>query len=104
MASKKDYLKFIIIGFGVVLGFPLLVALGMETVSSSHGGVLPSFTPLSTALFSAILSKERPSWKFWGLSMTGLIVTSIFSISHNQTPSSIFKWSSGNLASLEPFF
>jgi len=93
---KEDIIKFIIVGIGVVLGFPFLVALGMETVSSGHGGVLLASLPLSTAIFSSILSKERPSSQFWFLSTLGLIITCFFSISH--TPLENFKLSQGDAA------
>ena len=93
---KGDLLKFIIAGFGVVLGFPFLVALGMETVSSGHGGVLLASLPLSTAIFSYLFSKEKPSILFWHLSFLGFLVVSAFSISH--TPLRDFSWSHGDTA------
>ena len=93
---KSDLFRFMIVGFGVVLGFPFLVALGMETVSSGHGGVLLASLPLSTAIFSYLLSKEKPSLLFWFLSFLGFLVVCTFSISH--TPLQDFSWSNGDTA------
>ena len=90
---KADILKFIMTGFGVVLGFPFLVALGMETVSSGHGGVILASLPLSTAVFSTLLSQEKPSLLFWLLSFLGFLVVCTFSIWH--TPLKDFSWSHG---------
>ncbi len=93
---KNDLFKFLMTGFGVVLGFPFLVALGMETVSSGHGGVLLASLPLSTAIFSCLLSKERPSNAFWFLSFLGLVVVAAFSNSHS--PLEDLSWSHGDTA------
>ena len=93
---KADILKFIMTGFGVVLGFPFLVALGMETVSSGHGGVILASLPLSTAVFSTLLSQEKPSLLFWLLSFLGFLVVCTFSIWH--TPLKDFSWSHGDSA------
>ena len=93
---KRDVFKFIMTGLGVVLGFPFLVALGMETVSSGHGGVLLASLPLSTAIFSTLLSQEKPALLFWLLSLLGFLIVCTFSIWHN--PIKDFSWSYGDTA------
>jgi len=64
-----------IVASGVVVGFPVLTALALRTVSAAHGTVFVGLLPLSTALFGALRSGERPSAAFWVLSVLGALVT-----------------------------
>lgn len=61
---------------GVVVGFPLLMTLGMRSVSASHGGVVIGLLPIATAAVGALMARERPSPAFWlvGLAGTGVTV------------------------------
>ena len=56
---------------GVVLGFPVLSALGMQTVPASHGSVVTGLLPLITVIFATIITKERPSMGFWLVALFG---------------------------------
>jgi drug/metabolite transporter (DMT)-like permease len=67
-----------IVATGVVVGFPLLTALALRTVSAAHGTVFVGLLPLATAVFGALRSGERPSPVFWLLSFCGALVTVAF--------------------------
>jgi drug/metabolite transporter (DMT)-like permease len=67
-----------IVALGVVVGFPLLTALALRTVSAAHGTVFLGLLPLATAIFGALRSGERPSPVFWLLSLCGALVTVAF--------------------------
>jgi drug/metabolite transporter (DMT)-like permease len=54
-----------IIGFGVVVGFPLLTALALRHLDSSHGAVVIALLPAGTAVFAVLRAGERPSLGFW---------------------------------------
>ena len=41
---------------GVAVLFPLLMAMGMQTVDASHGGVVLGFLPIATALVAVALA------------------------------------------------
>ena len=64
----------------VVLGFPLLSALAMQTVPASHGGVVLAILPLITACVATVISDERPSVLFWVISVIGACVVVVFSL------------------------
>src|SRR5207302_2274535 len=49
----------------LVLGFPALSALAMQTVPAAHGGVVLGILPLATAAAAALLAGERPNLRFW---------------------------------------
>lgn len=59
----------------VVVGFPLLTALALRTVSSAHAIVFLGLLPLTTAAFGALRAGERPSSGFWLASILGSGVT-----------------------------
>lgn len=57
--------------FGVIVGFPLFLALALRHVPSTHGAVVTALLPLSTALLGALWFKQRPSKGFWGCAVLG---------------------------------
>ncbi len=56
---------------GIVVGWPLTSTIAMQSVPASHGAVVNGMLPLSTALFAAWRSGERPSPAFWLCAMAG---------------------------------
>jgi drug/metabolite transporter (DMT)-like permease len=63
--------------FGVIIGFPLFLALALRYVPSTHGAVVTALLPLSTALLGALWFKQRPSKGFWACAVvgSGLVLT-----------------------------
>jgi drug/metabolite transporter (DMT)-like permease len=57
--------------FGVIIGFPLFLALALRYVPSTHGAVVTALLPLSTALLGALWFKQRPSKGFWACAVIG---------------------------------
>lgn len=47
------------------VGFPVLAALALKQLPSSHGGVMIGILPMATAIIATIRAGERPSWQFW---------------------------------------
>jgi drug/metabolite transporter (DMT)-like permease len=69
-----------IASFCIVIGFPGLIGLAMQTVPASHGGVVLGILPLATALFGAIFGGDRPSLAFWFWSMVGAALVILFAV------------------------
>src|SRR5947209_15701773 len=44
----------------VAILFPLLMALGVQTVDAAHGGVVMGILPIATALVAVLITHERP--------------------------------------------
>jgi drug/metabolite transporter (DMT)-like permease len=65
-----------ITAFGVIVGFPLFLALALRYVPSTHGAVVTALLPLSTAVLGALWFKQRPSAGFWACALlgTGLVL------------------------------
>jgi drug/metabolite transporter (DMT)-like permease len=55
----------------VSLLFPFLMALAMQTVDASHGGVVLGILPIATALVAVVITHERPKPLFWIASILG---------------------------------
>ena len=56
---------------GVVLGFPLLLAMALRHVPSTHGAVITGLLPLATAVLGALWFRQKPSAGFWACAVLG---------------------------------
>lgn len=73
-----DWRRLLICAGGLVFGFPIFIALAMQTVSAAHGAVVVGLLPLGTSVASVFISHERPSKAFWIVSGVGTILTLMF--------------------------
>lgn len=60
-----------VVAAGVVVGFPLLTTLALQTSTTAHAAVVVGLLPLTTALFSALRMGTRPSRTFWAAAVAG---------------------------------
>lgn len=70
-----------IVAAGVVVGAPLALAIGLQSVPASHGAVVFGFLPLAIAGFSTLRGAERPTLGLWLASLAGLGAVIAFSAS-----------------------
>ena len=78
--NRSEWPGVILAAVGIVVGWPLTSTLAMATVSSSHGAVFNGLLPLSTAIFAAWRSGERPSGAFWAWSAAGAILVMTYAL------------------------
>lgn len=71
-----------IVAMGVVIGFPLLTAMALQHITSSHSIVFLGLLPLATAIFGVIRGGERPRRAFWLFSLSGSLLVMGFALSH----------------------
>ena len=64
----------------VVILFPLFMALGMQSVDASHGGVVLGVLPIATALAAVAITHERPRPLFWIASLAGAALVIAFAL------------------------
>jgi drug/metabolite transporter (DMT)-like permease len=76
--SRAQWRSLAIVAFGVVIGFPLLVALALRHVDSTHGAVVIALLPAGTAVFAVLRAGEEPSRGFWLAAGAGLIAVLAF--------------------------
>ena len=69
-----------LVALGCVVGFPLLTALALESITSSRATIFIGLLPLSTALFGVWRGGERPRPGFWLFSLAGALAVALFAL------------------------
>ncbi|MEU5535160.1 DMT family transporter [Streptomyces sp. NPDC020362] len=69
-----------VVAAGVVLGFPLLTTLALQTSTTSHAAVVVGLLPLTTAACSALRMGHRPSRRFWLAALAGAAAVIAFTV------------------------
>ncbi|AKJ14278.1 membrane protein [Streptomyces incarnatus] len=69
-----------VVAAGVVLGFPLLTTLALQTSTTAHAAVVVGLLPLTTAVFSALRTGSRPSRRFWLAALAGAAAVVAFTV------------------------
>ena len=78
---KRSELKPLIVsGLGLIFGFPLAMAIGLQTVPSYHGAVVLGILPLITAGLSVIMHGYRARLGFWLCALIGAGLVIVFSL------------------------
>ncbi len=77
---RSDAWPFIIVAFGVVVGFPLMTALALQHITAAHSVVYIAILPMVTALFGVLRAGERPRLAFWGFSLLGSALVAGFAL------------------------
>ncbi len=65
---------------GVVVGFPLLMALGLRQVQAVHASVILGVLPLATAVIAALAYRQRPSTGFWACAALGSALVALYAM------------------------
>jgi drug/metabolite transporter (DMT)-like permease len=69
--ASLHVLPLFVVAVGVVVGFPLLTALALQSITAAHSTVYIGLLPLATALFGVVRAGERPPLPFWIFSCIG---------------------------------
>ncbi|MFJ4877572.1 DMT family transporter [Streptomyces sp. NPDC088745] len=69
-----------VVGVGVVLGFPMLTTLALQSSTTAHAAVVVGLLPLTTAVLSAVRTGHRPSRAFWAAALAGAAVVIAFTV------------------------
>ncbi|MGW2562182.1 DMT family transporter [Streptomyces sp. NPDC001514] len=69
-----------VVAGGVVVGFPLLTTLALQSSTTSHAAVVVGLLPLTTAVFAAVRTGRRPSRTFWAAALAGAAVVIAFTL------------------------
>lgn len=78
--QRRDIMSLMIVALGVVVGFPLLTALALQSVTAARSIVFIGLLPLSTAIFGVIRGNERPGPAFWVFSLLGAATVAGFAL------------------------
>ncbi|MEV7170806.1 DMT family transporter [Streptomyces sp. NPDC093224] len=72
-----------VVAGGVVIGFPLLTTLALQTSTTSHAAVVVGLLPLTTAALSALRTGNRPPRAFWAAAVAGAVVVLGFTLAQS---------------------
>lgn len=64
----------------VAVLFPFLMAVAVQTVDASHGGLIFGIMPIATALVAVAITHERPRPLFWIASLAGAAIVIAFAL------------------------
>jgi drug/metabolite transporter (DMT)-like permease len=81
LPGRTDLPPLALMGLGLAIGFPLLLAIALERVPAAHGAVVIGVVPAATAALSALRTNERPPARFWLGCAGGLAAVLAFAIS-----------------------
>ncbi len=65
---------------GVVIGFPLLTTLALQSTSAADAAVVIAALPIATAVLAVLRTGERMGGLFWACSATGTLAVAAFAV------------------------
>ncbi|UQT59693.1 DMT family transporter [Streptomyces durmitorensis] len=80
LPARRHWAGLAVVAAGVVIGFPLLTTLALQTSTTAHAAVVVGLLPLTTAVFSALRTGARPSRMFWAAALTGAAAVIAFTV------------------------
>ncbi|MCX5419560.1 DMT family transporter [Streptomyces sp. NBC_00078] len=80
LPDRRHVAGLAVVAAGVVVGFPLLTTLALQTSTTAHAAVVVGLLPLTTALFSALRMGTRPSRTFWTAALAGAAAVVAFTV------------------------
>ncbi len=69
--TMREWRWLAVVSAGVVLGFPILTSIAMRQAEAIHGAVVTGLLPAATAVAAVLLTRERPSIRFWLAALAG---------------------------------
>ncbi|MFS4096087.1 DMT family transporter [Streptomyces sp. AF1A] len=72
-----------VVAAGVVVGFPLLTTLALQTSTTAHAAVVVGLLPLTTAVCAALRTGRRPSRRFWLAAVAGAAAVLAFTVAQS---------------------
>ena len=76
--ARRHWRSLLIAVAGNVLGFPVLLALAMRSVTATHAAVIMALGPLATAVAVALMMGQRARPAFWVCAMVGTALVMLF--------------------------
>ncbi|MFF1403334.1 DMT family transporter [Streptomyces sp. NPDC058294] len=83
LPARRHLAGLAVVAAGVVLGFPMLTTLALETSTTAHAAVVVGLLPLTTAVFSALRTGVRPSRRFWLAAVAGAAAVIAFTLAQS---------------------
>lgn len=89
LPARNELLPLVVVGLGVVVGFPLLTALALQHITAAYSMVFIGLLPLATGIFGVVRGKERPRPVFWLFAVLGSLLVGAFAFANSESSSLI---------------
>lgn len=80
LPPRHLWLQLVVTMVCVGIAFPFLMAVAMQSVDASHGGVVLGILPIATAFVAVLITHERPKPLFWIASVIGAALVIVFAL------------------------
>ena len=78
----RRYLRpFLVTALGIVVGWPVLTTVALQSTTSAHAAVIAAGLPIATAVFAVLRAGEHPPRAFWWASVLGTVAVVAFALS-----------------------
>lgn len=84
LPDRRQWPAIAVVASGVVLGYPLLTTLALQTTSTSHAAVVVGALPLATAAIASVVTHTRHPRLFWIAACSGTVVVIVFALSQSH--------------------
>jgi len=78
--DRRYWRSLVVVALGVVVGFPLLTAVALQSLPAAHGAVVVGLLPALTAVMAVLRGGEHPPPAFWLACGAGVIAVLIFAV------------------------
>lgn len=78
--QRSDLPLVAVSALGVVIGFPLLTSLAMQSIPANHGAIINGALPFATALLARWIFGDRQSRRFWIAAAVGSLIVIAFAL------------------------
>lgn len=79
---RRDWGRLLRYGLCVIIGFPVMATVALQSAPAGHGGVIAAVLPLATAMASVAVAGERPSLAFWLCGIAGSAAVLVYAWLH----------------------
>lgn len=80
LPERRHLPSLIWMGAGLAIGYPLFLAIALESVPAAHGAVVTGLAPAATAVIAVLRNGERMSRGFWLATAVGFLGVLYFAI------------------------
>ncbi len=88
--DRKHWRPLILAALGNAIGYPLLLAFALRSVTASHAAVITALLPLVTAVIAAWSLRQRMASSFWICAATGTALVVAYSLLRSGQGSLVF--------------